>query len=663
MSLNASQQAAVDHGEGPVLIDACPGSGKTRTLTHRVASLVARGVPPNRILLVTFTNRAAKEMVSRIGKLVPNGQAKEVCAGTFHAICLRLLRGFECDAQREGRKAGFSVYDESDTVGCVGAAIGELGLDKATLQKSYWRSRISSWKSRGWVWQDCRDDAADAADAAGYGKLIWERYEEILRHNGAMDFDDLLNVVMRRAEARDELGSSLRSRWSYILVDEVQDVNDVQARLIKALASPARNVAAAGDVFQSVYSFRGANPQHIKSFASETYPDAKVIQLSDNYRSTQNIVACFNSLVDGAHALSRAELGDKVVISGFRDASAEARSVVSAIKKKINSGTPPDECAVLYRVHALSRAIEDELRHCGISYKVFGGLNFYDRKVVKDAMAYLRLISNPDSDLDFERIVNEPPRGVGQKTVDKVRLQARLAGKSLSAGLGDAIASGEITGKAQDGLRNLFYLCKQSREVLEDSQDKAISRMADFMFTASGYRSALEAKRKKYEGERKAAEAERVEQDRLNFDAVVDAVAAYEERVESPSLAGFIDEVALLSAQDESAGDKVSLMTCHSAKGLEFDAVWAVGFERGILPFAMAKTKEDLEEEARIAYVMCSRPRKMLALSYCDERMLYGKMVSSGPSPLLGRIPVGCSAWRDRDDKLSRLARDSAATE
>lgn len=988
--LNPSQQAAVDHGDGPLLIDAVPGSGKTAALTRRTAALVERGVPPGRIVLLTFTNKAAEEMRSRIAKIISHEKARRIWAGTFHSICVRLLRSFESDAHRDGRKKDFSIYDESDSSGCIRMAIGELNLDKKKFKDSVYREQISQFKSKGLTWED----VPETEELEVIGKRIWQRYEEILLHNNALDFDDLINVVMRRVEAKDSLGEALRTKWTHVLVDECQDMNDVQARLVKSFASGTRSVTAVGDFFQciprgqlvrtslgdrpietlsvgdtvlalkdgkllgvpitrvsrstksiafefdlgehgkfqatrehvlfasiedprgsfvylmyrrdmgfrigvsrtvgyqgkhfvvrtqqesaerlwilawfehysqaaeqeamwayeygiprepfrsragmwcadavatsrlfkkfgqngrklledraiefekpnyfakangserivvnlqigekhghrveietslvephvavslglgqtskgtwrtrrcfpdyvaaracadnlaetlggyvvehlacmrgkaarrmlsvgaasvhvgmsvpvvsgdkllavpvldrtevacdeafdlevkdlatfivngvvvhnSIYGFRGANPQHVKNFAVDTYHDAKVVQLSDNYRSTKNIVACFNSLVEGAHARTDNEIGEKVSIRGFPDESAEARHVVAGIREQIAKGTRPSECVVLYRVHAISRAIEEELRRHGIRYQVVGGMNFYDRKVVKDAMAYLRLIANPDSDLDFERIINDPPRGLGDKAVDRIRERARAAGKSLAAGMTDALAAGIVTGKAETGLRNFFFMHKQANDILWDGQPAAVSRMANHVLQASGYRAFLETKKKKCEADRNPAKLEKAVQDQYNLEQVVAAVAAYEQRVEKPTLLGFLEEAALMSAQDELKGDKVSLMTAHAAKGLEFDYVWAIGFETDTLPIALAVTLDEVAEEARVAYVMCSRPRKKLSLTYCEERMKYGRTEPTGPSFFLERIPEECSDWPERDEKKRRAA-------
>lgn len=646
--LNPAQREAVEHGDGPLLIAASPGSGKTACATSRVAKLLERGVSAHRILLLTFTNKAANEMRERVVKYV-GADAKRVVAGTFHSVCVRLLRGFESDALRDGRKKDFSIYDGDDSEGCVKMAISELELDKKEFKASEFREKISLAKANALTWQDMPEDD----DLAIIGKRIWQRYEEILKHNNALDFDDLLNVVMRRAEADDDCGRALRQRFTHVLVDEYQDTSHVQFRLVKALGS-SRNISVVGDPNQAIFSFRAADPKNIRDFAKE-FPDAKVVHLATNYRSSKNIVSTFNSLVPEGFATTDNPVGDRTLIRSFGDDAAEARFVVAGILNKIANGTPPGEIAVLYRIHALSRSIEEELRRQGQRYQLVGGMGFYERKVVKDSMAYLRLISNPDSDLDFERIINEPARGLGEKAVAKIRERARNAGKSLSAGVEDALASGLITGKAYEGLQRFYYVMKQVREVAEGTSHGRLAAAANHLLTATGYRLSLETKFNRFKKERKAAEAEKVVQDKYNLEQVVAAVDAYEKRVEKATLQGYLEEVSLISAQDDLGGAKITLATGHSTKGLEFDAVWVVGFERGMLPFALAATEAEQEEEGRLAYVMCSRPRKWLTISYCDERFLRGRIETTGPSEFLDRIPVECSIWRERDEKLEAL--------
>lgn len=657
MSLNKAQQRAVDHGDGPLLINATAGSGKTRAITQRAASLLSRGVDPSRLLLVTFTNKAAKEMKERIAGIVGKAKADAIWGGTFHSVCCRLLRSFDSDASREGRKRDFSIYDEDDSLGCLKGAIGELGLDPKKSKPQDLREFISRAKCEGFSPEDLADvDASD--ELASVQRAVWMRYEQILRGNNAFDFDDLLNVVMRAAEGRDSVGEWLRSKWTHVLVDEYQDTSEVQFRIVKAFAT-SRNLSVVGDVNQSLYAWRGARPQNILDFARLHYPEAVVVDMKTNYRSTKNIVACANAFIVNGDAETGNQSGGKVLIRGFADEDCEARFVASAIEDRIQMGTKPSECVVLYRNHVLSRAIEDELRNRGLRYDIVGGITFYERKVVKDALAYVRLLANPESNLDFERVINNPPRGLGDKAVAKIRERARERGISFSRGVQAALAENVVTGKPHESLTKFFYLYRQAAEMLSSGPASAA---ADFLLTASGYRKMLHDKVERLKSERRHADVEKAVRDMEHVEAFVAAIAAYERRVSNPTLAGYLEEVSLITAQDDAKGDKVILSTIHGYKGLEADAVWVIGFEHGVLP--SAEDAQTIEEEKRVAFVACSRARKWMALTYAKERMRYGKYQPTGPSGFLDMVSEDCSDWpeRDAEKKLNAPRDDFSAT-
>ena len=650
MSLNAAQKRAVDHGSGPLLINATAGSGKTRAITHRAASLLARGVDPKRLLLVTFTNKAAKEMKERIAHIVGAQQANAIWAGTFHSVCCKLLRSFEDDRSRDGRKKDFSIYDQDDCLGCIKGAMGELNIDPKKVKPSDIQEFISRAKSEGYTPEDLRDvDGSD--ELASDQKATWKRYESILKGNNAFDFDDLLNVVMRAAEGRDSVGQSLRQKWTHVLVDEYQDTSEVQFRIVKAFAA-SRNLSVVGDVNQSLYAWRGARPQNIIDFARVHYPDAVVVDMKTNYRSTQNIVECANAFVVNGDAETGNNRGEKVLIRGFRDEDEEARFVASAIEDKIRQGTRPSECVVLYRNHVLSRAIEDELRNRAVRYDIVGGITFYERKVVRDALAYLRLLVNQDSNLDFERVINNPSRGLGDKAVSKIRERARERGVSFARGVQAALAEGVVTGKPHENLTKFFYLYRTAAQMLEE---KSASEVTDFLLTQSGYRKMLHDKLEKLQKEGRHADSQKAARDLEHVEAVVGAVAAYERRVSKPTLAGYLEEVSLITASDDASGEKVILSTVHGFKGLEADAVWVVGFEASILP--PGDDAPTVEEEKRVAFVATSRARKSMTLSYANERMRYGKYQPTGPSMFLGMISDECSDWPERDAEKKEASR------
>lgn len=640
--LNTQQQAAVEHPSGPLLIMASPGSGKTRIVTYRAARILSQGATPHRVCLVTFTKKAAIEMRERLEKLVSKDAVKAMWIGTFHAICVRLLRSFPEDAARDGRKRDFSVYDEKDSLACIKAAIGELDLDPKAWSASEHQEIINGAKTEGLLWQNLPEDT----EAAIVGKRIWARYEEITKHNNAFDFDDLLNVVMRLAETTTELGKMLQGKFSHVLVDEYQDTNAVQFRLIRALATATRNLTSVGDTKQAIYSFRKADIRNIRMFA-EDYPDATVLDLPQNYRSTKNIVACYNSLLEESHVVTDNPYGDQVVIRSCSNDETEADYVVAGITAHLRAGVPKNEIAVLYRMHALSRAIEERLRNQGITYQVIGGQKFYQRRVVKDVLSYLRLLVNPASDIDFDRIINMPPRGLGPKAVDRIRESSRRAGKSLADGMQSALAEDGGKGKQQDNLRQFFFLLKQARE---DLPTKGLAATVNYVLDASGYRTHLKKQLAKYDSERDSVKSEKVAQDMYNLEAAANAVAGYEARVSEPTLEGFLEEAALLSDVDNLKDGAVSLMTVHASKGLEMDAVFVVGCELGIFPLMHASTPEECDEEMRLAYVAFSRPRKWLTLTYAEQRLLHGKLIDTGPSKILYKLPADASTWRERGD-------------
>lgn len=645
MSLNPAQRAAVEHGSGPLLINATAGSGKTRTITERTASLLQRGVDPQRLLLVTFTNKAAREMKERIAKLVGQDLANALWAGTFHSVCRRLLRSFASDAPREGRTADFSIYDEDDTLGCVKGAMNELLLDTKTFKPQELREFISRMKANGLEPADIANEA-NGDDLAVAQYQTWKRYEAILRANNAFDFDDLLNVAMRAAESESDTGEMLRKKWTHVLVDEYQDTSEVQFRLVRAFAA-TRNVTVVGDINQSLYAWRGAKPDNILDFAKTHYPDAAVVDMKTNYRSTKRIVTFANAFVENGDAEAAKDEGEAVVVRGFRDEDAEARFVADDIQARMRKGVPSGECVVLYRNHVLSRAIEDELRNRGVRYDIVGGTTFYERKVVKDVLAYLRLIANPESNIDFERVVNQPPRGLGDKAVAKIRERAREKGISLTKAVNAAVAEEVITGKPRESIQRFMFTLKHAHA---DLQTRPASSVASDLLTATGFRKFLADRVEKLVKERKHADAEKAQRDVEHIEAVVAAIGAYEKRTSKPSLQGYLDEVALITAQDDAKGDKVLLSTIHGYKGLEADCVWVIGFEEGICPPRSAiGDPQATAEERRVAFVACSRARKYMAVTYAEERMRYGKFEQTGSSSFLDLVDESCRFWPERD--------------
>lgn len=632
------------------MVNAGPGSGKTRVVTERAGMLVRKGVDPATIMLVTFTNKAAHEMRQRLGKIVGHREAGRIWCGTFHALCARILRGLPDDAHRENRKKDFSVYDESDSGALLKRAIEEQGLDPTVWVHTAIREVISRLKGEGVT----AEEHVARSEEEEVGKRLWIDYEKQLVASNAFDFDDLLGVTTRLLEGPTEVARALRGRWKHVIVDEYQDTNEVQFRFAKAL-SQSGNICVVGDHRQGIYGFRGANARNILLF-TERYPGAVVVDLDTNYRSDGNIVRCFNSLFEDSdmRAAEGRPGGERVQVLGCGHEGHEASSVCSRIFSMLDAGVAPSEIAVLYRVHALSRHIEERLRDQGVKYQVVGGLTFYERRVVKDFLSYLRLMVNPDSDVDVERVVNTPRRGVSDKTVARVRRCAVERRCSLYQAI--PVAMGEVKAeKTRRGLLGFYYLVKHAREELASGM-----RLVDFVsrvLDVSGYRDFLQAEVRKHAASRKRVEEERAAQDLLNVEQVVNAVESYCERVKEPTLAGYLEEVALLTNQDELKDGAVSLMTIHAAKGLEYEAVFVVGVEEGLLPFARAITPEEVTEERRLFFVAVSRAKKHLVLSYADWRRLYqGDPVEKKPSRFLRVLPcdaiVGYGSFRKVADEM-----------
>jgi DNA helicase-2/ATP-dependent DNA helicase PcrA len=649
MSLNEAQQAAVDHGEGPLLINATAGSGKTRVITHRAARMVERGVDPSRILLVTFTNKAAKEMRERIAKIVSPEAASRLKIGTFHSICVQLLKAFDDDGDREGRTKNFTIYDQSDQEATVKGAISELGLDPKQVKKEDMASFISRAKSEGKTPNDL--EGSDMSDELAWQqRAVWTRYEQMTRANNAFDFDDLVNVVMRAAEANTPVARHLRARWSHVLVDEYQDTSVVQFRLVQQLASSG-NLTAVGDVNQSLYAWRGATPDNILNFATTHYPSAKVVDMATNYRSTKNIVSVANAFRSNGQANTPNPTGDKAVIMSFRSPQAEAQFIAREVQRRILAGTAPSECAVLYRNKSISRLIEEELRNRGMGYDIKGGFRFYDRAVVKDVLAFLRLLVNPSSNLDFERIVNVPSRGLGDKAVDVIRQQARKDGTSMLEAIPKALQSEALRPAQREQLMRFAYMYKHAAPQVETARPSVLART---LMDQTRYEEALLTKASGLEAKRKHVEAEDARDDAKHVSEVIDAITAYEGRVKNPTLAGWLDEIAIMTAQDGDSGDRVQLSTVHGFKGLEADAVWVAAFEAGTLP--SEHEDSSVAEEKRVAFVALSRARKWLTITYSDWRTVFGRTTPTGPSEFLNLLTPENSTWHERDTKLERAS-------
>jgi DNA helicase-2/ATP-dependent DNA helicase PcrA len=620
--LNQAQREAVLHGEGPLLVVAGAGSGKTRVLTHRIAYLIGeRGVNPSSILAITFTNKAADEMRSRIEGLV-GPKVRSMWVSTFHSACVRILRK---DADRLGYRKSFTIYDDADSRHLMERVLGDLGFDTKRVTARSVLGEIGRAKAELLDFESYKDQAQDPFQMTV--ARAYELYQQRLLEASAMDFDDLLMVTVNLFESFPEVLSSYRERFSWVLVDEYQDTNRAQDTLVQLICAEHRNICVVGDSDQSIYGFRGADVRNILQF-QKVFPEAKVVTLEQNYRSTQVILDMANAVISNNKARPQKSLwsevgqGRKALLFRAEDEREEAEWVVGevlflATQEHLGFG----QMAVFYRTNAQSRAIEEALVAHDVPYRVVGGTRFYDRKEIKDALAYLRLVVNPDDEVSFTRVVNNPPRGIGDKALGMLAAFARSHG-GFSAVLGGAEKAG-LSGRALKGATALAELLARARSQQESGV--APQRILEGLLDGSGYLEALEA-----EG---SVEAESRLENLAELVNVASGYATLEEMLEATSLMSDLDQLR----EDARA---VTLMTIHAAKGLEFDAVFIVGMEDGIFPHARSMRDPDaLEEERRLCYVGITRARKWLYLSHAWDRQIWGKSSDAFPSRFLNEIP------------------------
>ncbi len=617
--LTPAQREAVTTTEGPLLILAGAGSGKTRVITYRTAYLMHTGVPGHRILCLTFTNKAAGEMKDRVMRLLDLGDRRGwgiPFMSTFHSFCLWCLRRF---AHSVGYSPDFTVIDETDQLGVVKEVLRSLNLDPKRFSPRGLLSLISEAKTRG--------------TELGYSHVphfeeIYRAYQSYLRDNQLMDFDDLLIKAVELLEEDQQARSFMQERFSHIMVDEYQDTNRLQYRIVKTLAERHRNLCVVGDDDQSIYSWRGADIRNILDFERD-FPDAKVVKLEENFRSTQVILdAAWNVIKNNTQRKEKRLRavrpgGEKVRLYVASDERDEARFVVDEM---LRLKRPWSHYAIFYRTNAQSRTFEEELVSRGIPYVVVGGIRFYDRKEIKDVLAYLRLIKNPDDVLSFKRVVNVPPRGIGPATVEKVLNFASVSGLGLWDALKRITETG-ILGPAPK--RRIEAFVKLMEELRTLSSMLTVSELVEAVLDKTGYRMMLVE-----EGTREA-------EGRLeNLNELVNVASDYDE-YEEDGLTLFLDRAALVSSVDEPTREgTVTLMTLHAAKGLEFPVVFMVGMEDGLLPHARClENPEHIEEERRLCYVGMTRAKELLYLTRAEKRLFYGMRRKTEPSPFLDEIP------------------------
>ncbi len=626
--LNPAQREAVLHTDGPLLVLAGAGSGKTRVIAHRIAYLIARGVDPRRILAVTFTNKAAGEMAQRVQALLAGRGVRAPFVATFHAACVRILRA---EIQHLGYPREFLIYDEDDRASLVRELCREHGLDDRVWPPAAVISRISRAKNQ---LQDAEMLKA-AARSPREGELarLFARYEARLRQAGAVDFDDLLVLTVRLWEQHPEVLGYYRNLWRYVLVDEYQDTNAAQYRLLRLLTSGHGNLCVVGDPDQSIYRFRGADLRNILDFEHD-FPECRVVRLEQNYRSTGQILEIADTVI--AHNEARKEKrlwtenerGEPARLFRARDEVEEAAWVARTVAGLRAEGTRLDEIAVFYRTNAQSRVLEDAFRTAGLAYHIVGSVRFYERKEVKDALAYLRLALNPNDDVAFARAVAVPPRGVGKGTLARLAEIAEREAVSLLVAA-TLPAAGGLGAKPSRALREFATVRERVAGLLAEARPLAerVSAAVD----AAGLREALRRER--------TAEAEsRLE----NLDELCVAAAEFEAREGRGELAAFLDSVALIADVDELSEPRaaVTLMTLHSAKGLEFPVVFLTGLEEGVFPHVRALEDADgVEEERRLAYVGLTRAKRRLFLCFAAQRRLGAFAGTREPSRFLLEMP------------------------
>jgi DNA helicase-2/ATP-dependent DNA helicase PcrA len=632
--LNAQQREAVTHTEGPLLILAGAGSGKTRVITHRIAHIItSRNVPPAAVLAVTFTNKAAGEMRERVNSLladVPLDSSPNV--STFHSFCVRLLRrdGDPLAKIRPGFTRRFSIYDDEDQLAIIKATYRALGLEeKDFMQYRAAQSRISHAKNRNETPQDIYKNAVNKETEAL--AKVFEEYEKALRNANALDFDDLLLEAVRLLRHDDATREAYNRRLSYVMIDEYQDTNRSQYELMRLLTEQHKNVCVVGDEDQSIYSWRGADIRNILDFERD-FPKAKVIRLEQNYRSTKNILAAAGAVVEnniarkGKKLWTESAAGDLIGLYAGYDSENEALFIADATEKYLASN-PKDHVAVLYRTNSQSRQIEEALRRYGRKYNVVGGFSFYQRAEIKDMVAYLKIaVANSDS-VSLLRIINTPARGIGRTTVEQIEKYGRERGLSLWDAIERIIDDQQLSTRSQSSLvvfRNLI------QELSLVASSAPLPELIKFILERTGYKRMLQAE--------KSPDSEtRIE----NLDELLNAAAEAHERGES--VADFLDHAALVSdadAYDESA--PVTLMTLHNAKGLEFPLVFLSGMENGLFPHSRSiDSPEQLEEERRLCYVGMTRAEKRLVLTWAKYRRRFGggEQERSTASGFLAEVP------------------------
>ena len=633
--LNPPQREAASILSGPLLVLAGAGTGKTRVITYRMANLIAHGIRPDRILSVTFTNKAAKEMRERALKLIGKQFKLRPIVSTFHAFCVRVLRE---DIDSLGYPKKFAIYDRSDQESAARTALRDIRLGDGTMKPSDLINRISKWKMQGI--QDHEASSHVEADFDFLAAMAYKRYQKQLRACGAVDFDDLLLLTVKLFKEFPDVLQRHQSKFDHIQIDEYQDTNGVQFQLIESLVKPHRNICVVGDDDQSIYGWRGAEVEHIINFA-KYFPNTKTVRLENNYRCTDRILECANRLVKHNRLrhdktlIPHKKSGSQIRLQAFEDETAEAEGVVQEIAYLISElGVKPKQVAILFRTNEQPRVFEQEMRRQKVPYMLVGGQSFFDRREIRDLLAYLKAIESSRDEVSLLRIINTPARGIGDTTTEKILQRAVKKGVSFWDFVPEASAEGLVPAKTLTSLVKFRELLQRYGQMM-NSDPKNLAEHCRQLIREIDYESEI-AKQYKEESQQETR--------KTILEEFINSIGQYVERNEDPSLTGFLETTALMDREDEAdrnekqEQDAVRLMTLHSAKGLEFPRVYLIGMEEGFLPHKRsieADSEKDIAEERRLAYVGVTRAMDHLTLTRAKSRMKWGKRRETVPSRFL----------------------------
>ncbi len=645
--LTPSQRKAVFHIYGPLLVIAGPGSGKTRVITYRIAALINSGVKPFNICAITFTNKAADEMRQRAVAL---GTSAGAHISTFHSLCVRILRKY---ADKAGIKPAFSIYDESDQARCVKQAVKDCGLDTANFPPARMLDAISSRLKNNLIDIDTVKANADDFFSEMLAK-IYERYQSILSENNALDFDDLLMKTAFLLRDCPDACSELGNRFKYLLIDEYQDTNHAQYSIAKALASNHNNICVTGDPDQSIYRWRGADIRNILDFEND-WPDAVVIKLEENFRSKPEILEIADKLIAQNRNRKKKKLiptkpsPATVIINTFTDELDEAQGIAEQLKELVEAGAALKDTAVFYRVNAQSRVLEEAFIRNKIPYQIVRGVEFYSRKEIRDVIAYLKTIVNPDDEVALLRIINTPARGIGKTTIDKIRSFANQNNITFF----DALKKAQHIDSLSKAARAKIAVFVDMLEGFKKDIAGKVAQLTERVFTESGLKKSL----------REAGSDGQNAIDNVN--ELINAAAQYDQQTEAPSLLDYLQQIALFSDVDayDAATNRVALMTLHTAKGLEFENVFIAGVEEGLLPHERSDTdnEDELEEERRLLFVGITRAKSGLYISYAQYRKIRGQQLRTIPSQFLFELGIDFSDQPQENYCMDRVDLDFAA--